>query len=348
MRTRSASLLAVAALAGTLLATPPSVAQAKVAAPPWTRVLSPSDLPAGWQSASGAPTVSPSQLSCLRSHPSSAARVTLRDSNTGAEITEMLYSSPRVAAQITAALGRCPSVSHGKGSDTSKGTIVKTTFSPIGGRWVSVYRLPVGGTPGGDTAKGLVMATATSTTTAYFAETGGRHANEPLGQVRRFVRDALVKISGQRSPDARPGALSNGQAGRVTGTNGTEETVQLVRVVDPARAGDSHAGPPAGHRLVGLELKVSDDGPTSIRPEPMSHLTLSDNVGHSFRPTQLALAGCPSFLRSVTLRRGEFVNGCVTFVVLGLSALSRAVYSPDAGGTITWTRGLGRALQSGH
>lgn len=330
-----------------LVATVPSVAQAKVAAPPWTRVLSPSDLPAGWQSASGTQTDSPSQLSCLRSHPSSAASVTLRDSNTGAEITETLYRSPRMAAQITAALSRCPTFSHG-GADPAKGVVVKTTFVPVGGRWVRVYRLPVGGTPLGDSAKGLVMATATSKTSAYFAETGGRYANEPLGQVRRFVRDALMKISGERSPDARPSALSSGQAGRVTGTNGTNEAVQLVRVVDPARAGDTRAGPPAGRRLVGLDLKVSDNGPTSIRPDPLSHLTLYDDVGHSFRPTQLALAGCPSFLRSVTLRRGEFVSGCITFVVLGLSALSRAVYSTSAGGTITWTRGLNDSLRSGH
>jgi hypothetical protein len=144
------------------------------------------------------------------------------------------------------------------------------------------------------------------------------------------LTQAAVNKLGQ--PGSKPTSPAIGSTIKLTDQDGHPLSVTLVRIVDPAQGADQFSTPSSGDRFVGVELKITDTGTTSIDPNPESEAELTDTQGHGYNPDiGSTLSDCPSFPDNTNLDPGETVDGCVTFDVPTGLDLARVKYTPSSG-----------------
>ena len=145
------------------------------------------------------------------------------------------------------------------------------------------------------------------------------------------VTSGSTTTSAGTSTTAAPAAPATiGTALQLKAETGSEATVTLTGVVDPATGSDEFNQPNTGNKLVAIEFTITNDGKSNLQPDPQVETTIFDNVNATFNADFDTVSDCQT-LNSVVLTPGSTENGCVVFQVPSANTVSKVQYTPLSG-----------------
>jgi hypothetical protein len=118
-------------------------------------------------------------------------------------------------------------------------------------------------------------------------------------------------------PKPKPVATtqSTGQGQTIKDFNGN--TLRVVPTLyDPATPDNSFADPPAGTRLVAVQLKLTSEGPGTISDDANNDATAIGSDGQDYTASFNSIDGCTNFSSGqFTITDGSTQVGCVVFQI---------------------------------
>jgi hypothetical protein len=97
-------------------------------------------------------------------------------------------------------------------------------------------------------------------------------------------------------------------------TRGDPYTVQLVKLIDPAKGADELTTPDPGHRFVAAVFKITNTGKRRISDDANSNASITGSNGQTFLSDPDTVAECTNFTSGTyQLAPGQSLSGCVVF-----------------------------------
>ncbi|MGW1134411.1 DUF4352 domain-containing protein [Streptomyces griseoluteus] len=129
---------------------------------------------------------------------------------------------------------------------------------------------------------------------------------------------ASAKAGGDSKPaetSAAPAVAKIGDTIGLKGMEGGKLDVTVVKVIDPAKAGDEFTVPEDGNRFVGIQFQLVNTGAKAYSDSPANGAQVTDADGQQFQPTFADLSAGPSMSSDVRLKPGAKALGWITFEV---------------------------------
>lgn len=115
---------------------------------------------------------------------------------------------------------------------------------------------------------------------------------------------------------AAPDVAKTGDTIALKGSeDGSKLDVTVVKVVDPAKAGDEFTEPESGNRFVGVQFQLVNTGTKAYSDSPANGAQITDSDGQQFQPTFADITAGPSMSSDVRLKPGAKALGWITFEV---------------------------------
>ncbi len=145
----------------------------------------------------------------------------------------------------------------------------------------------------------------------------------------------LTLMSSVLIPTAAAAAASNPTVGdtiQLTGIDGNEHlAVTLTKINDPARPANDISDPSGGDRLVGVQVRITNQGTAMYSDAPDNDVTLVDANGQSYNTTFDDVSAGPSFPGSVNIPDGDSRLGYVVFEIPSSATVTEVQFTPDSG-----------------
>jgi len=112
---------------------------------------------------------------------------------------------------------------------------------------------------------------------------------------------------------------------------GEKIAVTLLRVIARARPADPFSRPGRGHRLVAVQLRLTNAGTAAYSDSPGNGATVTDSHGQSYDAGLASVRGCQSFPGTERIAPGSSGLGCVVFEVPAGARIKLVQFGLDSG-----------------
>ncbi|MFI1165081.1 DUF4352 domain-containing protein [Streptomyces sp. NPDC020801] len=113
--------------------------------------------------------------------------------------------------------------------------------------------------------------------------------------------------------------------------DGSKLDVTVVKVADPAKAGDEFTTPESGKRFVGVQFKLVNTGTVTYGDSPGNGAQITDADGQQFASTIADITAGPSMSSDVKLKPGAKALGWIVFEVPKGSKAATVQFTMDSG-----------------
>jgi Domain of unknown function (DUF4352) len=118
----------------------------------------------------------------------------------------------------------------------------------------------------------------------------------------------------------------------VENQNKQYEAVTLQAVVDPATPDNSFDAPPAGQRVISVQIQIKNTSKGTDTDDANNNLTIIGANKQSYEAGFATINGCTNFEHGqYTLTQGQTEVGCVTFDVPTTVAIGKIRWNPNSG-----------------
>jgi hypothetical protein len=152
--------------------------------------------------------------------------------------------------------------------------------------------------------------------------------------------DADLSSPRPRTTTTTPAIARLGATLSFQDTSGDPYTVQLVKLIDPAKGADQLTTPDAGHRFVAAVFKITNTGKRRISDDANSDTSITGSNGQTYISDNDTVAECTNFNDGTyQLSPGQSVTGCVVFQPSSGIHVSQVDWSPGSrfiAGFQTW------------
>ncbi len=151
----------------------------------------------------------------------------------------------------------------------------------------------------------------------------------PPATVPPSVPPSVPTPSRTPAPSVSPATQSARVGSRLTLLRTRSETVDVnvLEVADPARG--ARTPPPAGRRWVAVHLEISNPASPTYAERPRDGLRLLDRAGTLYAPAPGDPVR-PPLASPITVRRGSFARGYLTFAVPTGARIASVRFTPGA------------------
>jgi Domain of unknown function (DUF4352) len=150
--------------------------------------------------------------------------------------------------------------------------------------------------------------------------------------------------SSDKQSSSSPAKAKSARVGDVITLNGQEDgskvAIRLLKIIDPVTSSEFDQAP-AGHRYIGVQVRLSNQGTTTYSDSPSNGATLIMSGDEQAESTLLAEGSCSGqFSSSAKISPGTRQTGCIAFEAAKSKKPKRFQFTLDSGfgpATGEWT-----------